>query len=380
VETDSNHRFDRRNIIKGALTVPLLLPSLQNYGERLPRTESTVEKIQRFETAMGDKPMTFEDAKAYAPLVIDLFHQTTGSISSPDELKSNIFFTYAEDNFFDCEMISGDVMAQLQSNYPEIEFTEEFSRQDVNTRPGITIDSGQMFINLAAINNIDSGTTTAFVYDKQRVTEVSSSPVMRFRNIMMHEMFHLNAVLAGEKEVEPDLEILVQRSTVYTIQDSDKQGFRIEFRGYNTEEISGYDVFNEFVTDYMTHELAKNNSLSALKTIYSNYETQSNFNYILDQCSISYSQLLQLYEQADILEFLTLFANGAAKNSADNTPISLPLAFDTTIGQNDLHIDWEKFYNFFPEVITDPYTFDNTKIPEKSCLVVIPVLQKNKKE
>jgi hypothetical protein len=187
-------RFDRRQMIKSAFAVPLILSGQGSGVEQLPQVESTVEKIKYFETTIGDTPMTFEAARTYAPLVVDLFHQTTSSITSPDVLNANIFFIHGEGKFSDCEMPPRDFILQLKTNYPETEFKDELDRLPLTMIPGITNDTGQTFIYLPTINNTDSGTASAYEYTGQKVSEVKSSPSIRFRNILIHELFHLNSL------------------------------------------------------------------------------------------------------------------------------------------------------------------------------------------
>lgn len=388
-----NERFldtllTRRELLKRTAGLTLVTAS----GGLLTHKETvreTLPSIRHFEKELGDRPLTFEQAKAYVPIVTDLFVKSVPTDLAVKEIKQSTFilqdkFDFEEDQdgdhpvtFPTGEVLNSRTIEQLLIDYPRINITYSVAQgilEDVYEKketlafvsrplPEVykicSYDCGpvepeyprQIFLFLNRINTADAYQLPRFEeqtallqfddFDHQ-VDCRMQQPAVGFRTTLLHELVHFDT-------------------------DPIDQGI-----WYGGQGVSGFSVMamfspnayalEEFVADYFPARISAFNDLP-FRTGYSHEPHDFvNFQRILDQSGISDGELYRLHKSSGLLPFLDTVASGAKhppfKSQKEFFRLSNDL-FDMLTGEGteSFSPNWEALQPYFPAVDANEYQY-----------------------
>src|SRR3989338_6522983 len=92
-------QISRRNLLKraGKIGLGLTLAWVVGIPDKSKESESSpTDKIRTFETAQGNAPLTFEQARLFVPMVIDVYRRGYQTLKSGSEVESNIYLFRTE--------------------------------------------------------------------------------------------------------------------------------------------------------------------------------------------------------------------------------------------------------------------------------------------
>lgn len=378
----------RRELLKRTAGLALVTAG----GSLLTHKETaseTLPSIRRLEKELGDKLLTFEKAKAYVPVVADLFIKSVPTDLTRDEITESTFiiqdkFDVEEDQkgdnpvtFPTGEVLHSRTIQQLLIDYPRINITYSVAQGVLKdlyenretlafvSRPlpevykTCSYDCGpvepeyprQIFLFLNRIN-------TAAAYQLPRFEEQTAllqfddldhqvgckiqKPAVGFRTTLLHELVHF---------------------------DTDPIEKGIWFGG---EGVYGFGVMamfspnayalEEFVADYFPARISAFNDLP-FRTGYSHEPHDFvNFQRILDQSSISDRELYRLHKSSGLLPFLDKLTEKAQHANFKSRKEFYRLnnnIFDMLTGEGteSFSPDWKKLQSYFPSVDTNEYQY-----------------------
>ena len=381
-------RSSRRDFIKRASALGVVAVSGFEFTRRSTENE-TINRIRRLEEDMAEKPLTFEEVKAYVPVVADLFVKSVPTDLTVKEIKQSTFilqdkFNVEEDQegdhlvtFSTGEALNSRTIEQLFIDYPGINIPYSVAQgilEDVYenketlafvSRPLPEVYKTcsylcgtneseyprQIFIFLNRINNAAAFQLPRFAeqtpllqfddFDHQ-VDCRMQQPAVGFRSTFIHELVHFDT-------------------------DSIDQGI-----WYGGEGVSGFSVMamfypnagalEEFVADYFPARISAFNDLP-FRTGYSHEPHDFvNFQRILAQSGISDIELYRLHKSSGLLPFLDKLTDKAQHGDFKSRKEFYRLKNDlfdmlTGEGTESFSPDWKKLQSYFPSVDVNEYQY-----------------------
>lgn len=341
-ESKSPQTISRRKFLKlaGVAGTSAILGNLVNFGtitekkEPVP-DENILEQIQNFEKNQADKPLSFENARSYIPLLVKFYNQTYPTLKNDQEIEDSIYiFRHRSlpDEYRDQvarigdEEIKGEMAYDFIKNYPNHKLMyDDYIALDMRMHMfgGLfagTTESGNILVLLDRVNdpNIDRGPRpekSYYQYDVEgnNLLKHPQKPVVNFRSLIIHELVHSDV----DKNREPDSEleasfgrINARLSEPYSSHKQFGFTFNLE-KGSQDNKIYQKNDLEELMADYFMFKLAMNNSLSFAAGHNHTPIDINNFEKVLRQSNISDIEVYKMHQENKVKDFMLKVASGA---------------------------------------------------------------------
>ncbi|MBI2034929.1 MAG: hypothetical protein HYT11_04320 [Candidatus Levybacteria bacterium] len=385
-----NSFLTRRELLKRAAGLTLVAA----FGGELTRrsTENeAINRIRRFEQELGDRPLTFEDAKAYVPVVADLFIKNVPTDLTVHEIAQSTVIvretpgSLEEDQagnheipFSTGQVLNSRTIEQILIDYPKLDMpynvaqgilrgvynndaTLAFvSRQLPEVYRMCSVVCGQyesasdtqVFLFLDRVNNaanfqmpgLEEQTPLLQFNDFDHQVDCSiQQPAVGLRTTLLHEFVHF--------DIDP-----VEKGA--WINGDGILGFATISMFFSLHG----NALEEFVADYIPARISAANNL-AFRTGYEHEPHDFvNFEKILAQTGIKDEQLYRLHKSSNLLTFLNNLAENVQQPDFEGRKEFYRLGheiFDMLIGKGteSFSPDWQRLKSYFPAVDTYEYQY-----------------------
>lgn len=353
------------------------------------RLGDIVERIKAFETLVGEKPLTFKEAKEYLPLLAEHFTVATASPTPPNILAENTYVLRKGYPSLDIEqkefqavlnkqLLPHDtsVVKSLLEDYPAATFSEAEAQSIVfktRSRAFLDIPTGWVTGNKAFIVLDRTNPRTLGSEDddpdwqyKGLGTQVdcqNSTSVVIFRSVTQHEWTHLDhhsdglpletEVVESYNKARESHDLLIKHFTI-----GEKKHFSIKLSYKDLASGAPVEDFlNEFASEYTIAEISSKSDLAYVTAYgFEPYEF-ANFTLVLNQAGISPTELYQMKRFHQIKEFLIKIGLGARNLTFPNEMEALDFAvsrllLNRTLGGGAMFrpILWTEFAPYYEGV------------------------------
>lgn len=379
---------------------------------REPTLQEITAEIKKFETNIGSRPLTFEEAKGYIPLLATFFSKGTQSSRPPQYFVDRTFiikYGYQDNQEEDRELdlllkpnsdvFQNSVVKTLLNAYPNLDLSTATARRiafNAASRPffgkalGFVSEEQQVFLTLNTVP-AESVTKGYFEGSDNRMIEMeipvwqysglgisvdcqTPTAVADFRSVCLHEFTHLDEdqkkvaleqdVIDSYNNTDPDINLISDPEDRKRYSLGWATNFIAEF---STKDIvSGWpkiNFLNEFSTDYLMVRLNTRAGLS-YRPVYGMPYELANFAAILQQSEISDTNLHALKQSSSLREFLLKVGSSARnielRDSQDALNFSVLRFLHFKPEGMDLYpsfFNWKQFEPYFSGIDTRIYQF-----------------------
>lgn len=380
---DSSHweqafskRITRRRLLQGALagSVGLAVAALVGCNvEKDTKSRDIVRKVKAYEEGLGDRYLTFEEARDFVPLVAQLFSENTGSWQNPEDITNHTFLIWQKPPAISnvdlettdiSEVFASDWFRQLKDDYPNLVLTEEVVRDILTVfwyrSTSAWIQENNIFIlNYQHREELAKALTNGFL--PQQYQEMApktncfpTTPAVWLRSSLLHEMSHRDTIREPkplESEVLESFEKQLER-TKGRITHGEKHGFWIDLISEKGTKIP-FRGLEEFFAMYMEVKISVNSGLTYSIGPGPTPLDIYNFGLILQQAEIGDDELLTLHREANVREFLLRIRKAAKNRNANSERNALDFGawVATNVGA------WEDIKPYFPKLDTNSYAY-----------------------
>lgn len=349
-------RISRRTLFQGmiALGTELYLP--------IKKTSGTINEVQKNEEQVGDRAVTLEEARAYAPLLSNLYTEFIQPEKSSDEFIAQTFVIHPVDYTTQDVRYRSDAgdIPELVSTPLSPEFVlASFSPPE---QMGLTFSTGNMYIFLERINELHTpqqqGITSSHTqfHSFEPTTQCEqSTPITRLRQTVLHEHAHSD---------------LKYDNTL-----ANTRGFRII-----NEDGKIVEYFEEFFADFTAAAISNHYDLP-FNTGYGFEPSDfSNFQHVMEQSGLSLQQMATLHRNSDLFTFIKKISEGMQlKDSSRKFNDAVYEVSEALFKKPNHHPDWEDIEPYFADIDSREYHYDPPvpNYPEKKEPLQGCIYQKN---
>ena len=370
-----SRRISRRRLLQGAAAggAGLAAAVLVGCNGENIQSRDVAQQIKAFEEELGDRYLTFEEAKGFMPLVAQLFSENTGSWQNPEDITNHTFLIWKKPPFIKnadikstdiSEVFTSDWFWQLKNDYPNLVLSEETVRDILTvfwyrSIPAWIQENNIFILNYRHREELAKALTNGFSPQQYqtmapKVRCFPTTPAIWLRSSLLHEMSHRDTI-REPKPLEPEVLEPFEKQLERTedlITYGEKHGFWIDLISEKGTKIP-FRGFEEFFAMYMEVKISVNSGLTYSIGPGPTPIDIYNFGLILQQAKISDDELLTLHREANIKEFL-LRIGRAAKNrdiNSERNALDFGAWVATNIGA------WEDIKPYFPKVDTTDYVY-----------------------
>ncbi len=283
--------------------------------------ETAEKRIRQFEQAIGDKRLSFEQAKTLAANIVDFYIESSDSSLSKDEILSRIIFIrppVGKRAFNE----NGLDLSQLLIDYPNIQITPQQLKaiQSAPLAYGLRSEDNYIFLSLDNINdNIVNVITTSpllqYTSDDHGISSQPLTPAVQMRSTLLHELTHYDLEMnRALKPIDKDIFVDLMNKGILPAETKTAQveNFSVVFNSPPScgTCISGLTDLKEFFTDARAIHLSKTYSLPYAIS-YGTIDDFNNFDIIMKQAGLSFQDLERMDREGDLKEFYIRIAQGA---------------------------------------------------------------------
>lgn len=370
---------------------PAVTHSVAEQKPQEENLEEIAEKIRRFETNIGDRSPTKEEAQAYVPLVAELFVKSTQSRFTAKELADSTYIIKGEPRKVSDTVVinlgnvpdpySYDGVKRFQEDYPNVNVDQNLAQvianMTSNGSAGAWYWNNKTFFILGDTQAPEVAGLYAMQYrGKGRVVDCEyPSGITSSRSRLLHEYTHADAD-RGWVPMEPEVfDVYIEKTLKYW----ESQGTPLEqitayknsfmmfyvfpFPGTNTKWGLERTGLNEFVTDYLSTRINVDNNLS-YNIGYGSPGSHSYFETVLQQSRITTQELRTMYRNYQLKEFLLKVAEGALNISFESEEDKLRFMLERfdLFFSDPFFGPTSEYTPYYPDVAGGVYTYINPSL------------------
>lgn len=369
-----------------------------------------LEVIKSYETTMGNKPLTYQQARSYINTLVQYYVNLDSNLTYDGIIKKVFVIPEIKGSLTDeeIETRSKEIIRPEFDPFADLriqEFMRSYPNYDLTKRKAGLMLYGSLRANgwvngdevFLKVNNnlehkrIETAQGNYFHYQRQyrgngpTVVCEDLTPAVRLRSTLSHELEHLevNAPFQSldQEVLDSDNRLLNQPFHVdakYPIIDSKKRNFQIFLKQQYPQYVLNSELLllEEFITDYLSMERSSKDGLSYSLTYGSPLQVY-NFGQILNQAGLSKGDLIRMRKKSQIKEFLIAIANGVRNTTftSEHAKLDFGLAYmDLFWGPKIAYPFAErlKLKNQFPNTNLNPYVFNRDPVYQgelSGCLI-----------
>lgn len=313
IEALFNSQVSRRNLLKGA-TASLAISTLGIETDSPQPKEFTksrfAEQVRGFEEALGPRPLTLEQARAFIPILASLYIDSSGSNQTRRNFLSSVYILQENPNNIqkvtpEAPDAALEVKDKLYLDQHK-GFVGGVILKDLTGRDIIVIDLD------SANEDEESGQSYSYHQNAPYVECLPTTPTSLLRSIFIHEGFHWDDT---KKDGIIDQELSTVYEDIYQRRPRRMTGFNIYLESDDYTYVTGVE---ELFADYSRAKLTFANDLSFTPSVYLNPVDVYNLSKIFESADLSDREILRLHRGGQYKSFLLKL--GAAVATPNGIP------------------------------------------------------------
>lgn len=379
--TDKSSKITRRQLLGAAAVIVggsaglvaasnLLFGQTDSQPQKLPSRRVREGKEEAAEQKPEIESLTFERAKELVPSIANLFISSINSQQTSQDIVDHSFIVRESESWKEILNIPDESIHELPAiqnlgrDYPELVLDSELARDLAGMYPFIGFvsapDSGRnIFINLIMFSSHNLPTHFKGIEYDAISGEVKCNTIdaeTAFRSVLLHEMTHRES--RETLILESDVAAAYKKLYGDKIKLTEKRGFALlgkeGDKGGKDRRLPGFD---ELVAEYISARICTRNGLEYSST-YARPVDLYNFQLMLKKAKISDQELLDMYRDSKLREFLVRIGFAAKEGISEQEALGLGLDLSFKMNANERWpVPWKEVKVFFPEIDTQPYKY-----------------------
>lgn len=371
----------KTGLIVGGAAVALSISPSEQSPEVIPQPEfvlpleEAIGRMKSFEKEVGNRLLTFEEARDYLPLLGDFFigelnglgvgtKLTPSAIngksyiirqgfSSPQEAKREYIKSLSPS---DKDVLDSPPIKALMQDYPNLPMDAKYARYLIRRISegvlGIQDEKMGIFLVLDQVNS------PQIQYEGfgNSARPCTNSPAVNLRSIYLHEVGHKDSETMWQAVPEELKKAYANAdNTTIPFKEAIMTNFSMDLLykdKVGDSEMRFERGFHEFALDYFTSNLSVAIGLPYTLAYHTKYGPKdlANYKVLLGNAGITNVEAYKMYRQTELVDFLLKIAKGTKGTQFKDEQEMLNFGVKHLLFQSHKPINWEDMAGFYPGV------------------------------